>query len=216
MTIAVLWVGCSALPRSGTTGNRSELVVAQKYFDAGELFRARKTVEKFLKKRPVDASAQTLMAQIIDREIVRRKELFDQKTLEEFTPDEKAEEIRTWLERAQALLTVHQYDEAVLAAEKVFLIAPENQEASRLMDEINRRARKEGVKEMRVADEAREGEIQSRLAHYRRQAKKWMGEGKWGAARLAVEKILLLAPEDREALALHQRIRDQQKLEPAT
>ena len=74
------------------------------FFAGGEFYRARKSVEKFLKKNRADEAAQILMAEIIDREIVRRKELFETKSIEEFTADEKSAEARTWLERARAFL----------------------------------------------------------------------------------------------------------------
>ena len=202
-------VGCTALSNSGGQGD-NRLAQARSLLESGELYRARKAAEEVLKRKPTHGDAQQLMARIIDREIARHKEIFQTKTIEEFTPEEKDSEVRTWLERARALSAAGQYEEAILAAEKVFLYDPENQEASGVLDEIKQSAGKQGQKENLLVDAIREGEIQGRLERYRQQARTWVAQGKWGAARLAVEKILLLEPEDPEALKLHQKILSRQ------
>ena len=60
-------------------------------------------------------------------------------------------------------------------------------------------------------------EVQDRVAVYKQQAQTWIEEGKFGAARLAAEKALLLKPEDDDTLKLLDEIkahRAQQAKEP--
>lgn len=184
---------------------------AQRYMERGELYRARKTIESYLAQYPNDLSAQKTMAEIIDREIARHKDLLEEKVIEEFTPDEKSIEIRNWLERAQMLFELKQYEEAALAAEKVFLYDPENFKASQLMDRIKNRALSEGKREILMRQQIAHSEIQGRVLEYLKQAQDWIHSGRWGAAKLAVEKILLLEPENKDGLRLHELIKSHQK-----
>ena len=80
-----------------------------------------------------------------------------------------------------------------------------------MIDEINQRAVKEGKKGSLIRNRVVESEIQDRIQQYRTQAKQWIRSGQWGAARLAVEKILLLMPEDKEGLGLQGQIRQHNK-----
>ncbi|HXV27453.1 MAG TPA: hypothetical protein VD913_00665 [bacterium] len=180
----------------------------------GEFYRAQQITKKILENQPNDRAAENLMAEIIDGEIARQRESFDTRVREELTDDEKSMSAKTWLERSQALLSVRQYDEALLAAERVFLYDPDNLRASQLIDQIRDKAYKEGKGESLILKQIYEGEIQERLARYREQAGVWIEEGKWGAAKLAVEKILILAPEDREGLALYDKVKEHQRAQP--
>lgn len=175
----------------------------------GELYRAKRTTLAVLEKEPHHVEAEQLMATILDQEISREKEV-STKSVDEFTTDEKKQQIRTWLERARTFLGLKQYDQAVLAAEKAFLYEAENYEASHLIDEIKERAYREGRGDTVVLGQMIEGEMRMRIQEYREQAQNWVREGQWGAARLAVEKILLLHPDDREALKLQEVIQGHQ------
>ena len=178
----------------------------------GELYRARKMTRQYLERKPKDPEAQKLMAEIIDREIVRHKELFDKKVMEELSEDEISGEARTWLERAKALMEVHQYDEALLAAEKVFQFDPDSGEASSLIDEIRQKALKEGKQELLVKRQIMQKEIKDRIGQYHEDAAQAIIEGRWGEAKLTVEKILLLEPEDKDALKMQEQIQKRQKM----
>lgn len=213
ITLVLALIGCQALSHNEAkpvTGAEPE---ARRMFAAGELYQARQLTRKILEKNPSNKSAQKLMAQIIDREIAREKEAFEPKAAEEFTYKEKADEARVWLDRSKTLFSIGRYEEAILAAEKVFLYDPDNLEASRLMDEVREKARREGKSDLLFLKRSAEDEIRERLETYRKQAKRWIREGKWGMAKLTVEKILLLVPEDREALGLYEKIRAQKKIE---
>jgi tetratricopeptide (TPR) repeat protein len=212
--IAGLFSGCKAVPESrGPSGDRLVLIEeARKSLAVGEFYEARKMVRQILDSEPDDAQAKKLMAEIIDLEIERQKEIFDTKAREELSPQQKGDAVKTWLERSRELFDLGQYDEALLAAEKIFLYDPENLEASRFIDKIQKEAYRAGKGEGLIMKQMMEGEIQERVAQYQKQAKAWMDAGRWGAARLAVEKILLLEPENREALDLYEKIKERRNL----
>jgi tetratricopeptide (TPR) repeat protein len=184
---------------------------AREHLETGEYHRAQQIVKRILENQPNDAQAQKLMAEIIDRELQRQQEAFQVKPSEELSKTEKEDAVKTWLERAQALLDIRQYDQALLAAEKVFLYDAENLQASQLIDRIKKKAYEERKGDSLVLKQMYQGEIQTRISAYKDQAKTWIESGKWGAARLAVEKILLLEPEDREALRLYDKIKEHRK-----
>ena len=184
---------------------------ALKYMQAGELYRARKIMESYLTKNPNDLSAQKAMAEIIDREIVRHKDIFEEKVIEEFSLEEKRIEARNWLERAQMLFELKQYEEAVLAAERVFLYDPESLKASQLVDQIKNQTLLEGKREIVMRRQIAHGKLQARVLEYLKRAQEWIRSGKWGAAKLVAQKILLLEPENKEGLRLYEQIQSHQK-----
>jgi len=208
VVMIVTMTGCqSSGKNTPQLTNLTPLEQGTVYLEEGEFFKAKQIARELLKKNPDNEAAQKLMAQIIDGEIVRQSEVFDSKAPEEYTDDEKNEEIKTWLERSKSLKELHQYEEAVLAAEKVFTYDSNNLDASRLIDEIKGQAYKEGKAQNLVLSQMREGEIETRVNQYLEQAKNWMEQGRWGAARLAVEKSLLLQPENRDAISLYSLIK---------
>jgi tetratricopeptide (TPR) repeat protein len=172
----------------------------------GDLYQARKKAQKVLEKNQSDPEVQKLMADVIDQEIARHKSVFETHVPEELPQSAKDEETKTWLERAQVLMDLKRYDEAVLAAEKVFSYDPENAAASWLMDQIRGRAVKEGKQELLVRHEMYRSEAKERVRMYLDQAAKSLKAKRWGAARLAVEKTLLLEPQNHRALKMHKYI----------
>ena len=184
---------------------------AQKAYLNGDYYKARQMTQQVLDRSRDNQEAEKLMAEILDKEISLQKDLLGPQALEEYTPDEKSQEAKLWLDRAKTLLAVHQYEEALLAAEKVFLYEPENHQASRLIDEIRRQAQSQSKKDDIFAQDMIQDEIKERVLGYRQQARKWMAMNRWGAATLAVEKILMLVPNDKEALKLYEEIQQKQK-----
>lgn len=219
-TILSLLICCKAFAfEFAFAASDSKLNDAQRYFQAGETYQAKKRVGNYLKANPGNYEAQKLMAQILDQEIAQHKEAFEKQLPEELSADQNAIEIKTWLERGKALLEAGEYDEAALAVENVFRYDPKNQEASLLMDTIRGTAWNHGKKEILSNNYLVEEEITDRVGLYKKQAQVWLSQGKPGAARLAVEKVLLLSPEDKEGLAMLQQIKQsafrQQKTEQA-
>ena len=166
------------------------------------IFEARSWVTQALGERPKSQRAQDLMARVIDREIAREKTLDLGKSPEELTDGEKKLQIKTWLERSQGFLEVNELDQALLAAEQIFQLDPDNLEASRQVDQIKQKARHLGKREDQFLQDLYEDEVQNRIERYQAQAEEWIQENRLGAARLAVEKILILEPGNKEAKRL--------------
>ena len=99
-----------------------------------------------------------------------------------------------------------EYDEALEAAEKVFSFQPENAEASRLVDQIRQAATKDGRAEVLVRNKIAKDENEERVRIYLTQARKALQEGRVGTARLTLDKILLLDPENEEALKMRHQL----------
>ncbi|MBU9889594.1 MAG: hypothetical protein KTQ49_06975, partial [Candidatus Omnitrophica bacterium] len=77
---------------------------------------------------------------------------------------------------------------------------------SEQIDRIKTAALKEGKAETLFIHKMYEEEIADRLRSYRGQAEDLVTRGQFGQARFTVEKVLLLEPEDPQALALYQKI----------
>ena len=209
LALICLMVGCKAIEHPGlSSSDPTSLLAARKSLEAGELYQAKKLTNEFLEVNPEDDEAQQLMAKILDEEIAQHMEIFKSKAVEEFTDDERENEIKTWLERGKALLEIGEYEEAMLAAENDFQYEPENQEASRLMDEIKRQGYKVGKKELFTSQELISEEVDDRIGIYRKQMRDWMMNGQRGAAGLAAKKILMLRPEDNEARNVLEQTRE--------
>lgn len=205
--LLILFVGCKAV--SGLEVgqiNSSELENAKIAFAAGELYRAKKMTAQVLDQNPTNKEAEDLMAEILGAEVARQKELYDEKVVEEWTRDEKEVEVRNWLERSRLLLEVKHYEQALNAAEKVFLYDPENLQASRLIDEINQKAIADGKSASLIHSKIMQEEVDIRINRYRNKARISIDSGRFGEAKLLIQKILLLKPEDPVALRLREEI----------
>ncbi len=208
LLLVVVISGCHALSHQTISPKSKEAMMnqARELLVEERFYEAREVMAGVLDRNSGDPGAEKLMAEILDREIAWQKEAFEVKAVEELAPDEKKNEAKTWLERAKMLMLSRQYDEAMLAAEKVFLYEPESADASGLIDQIKENALREGKGDQLFLKGLAEEEIDERIKRYRLQARQWMQTGQWGAARLAVEKIILLRPEDKEALRLYDTI----------
>ena len=197
MGILTMTNGCA------TTASLGE---ARRYADKGEYYKARKAAELILAKNPNDAEAKKVIAEVIDQEVASHKELFETHVPEELTNDEQSVEVQALIERSHSLLDMGEYDEALVSAEKIFSYDPENAEASRLVDQIKAGAMKEGKAEMLIRNKIAKDEIDERVEIYLDQARKSLGAGRVGTARLALNKILLLQPENEEALKMRSQL----------
>lgn len=206
MAAAGLVTGFCGFGMTSAVAKTPSLSEIRKDLNEGDLYQARKKTQKVLEKNQDNFEAQKLMAQIIDSEIARHKEIMTGNAKEELPVDARREEIKTWLERAQALMDLKRYNEAVLAVEKALSYDGENVKASKMMDEIKTRAIKDGKQEVLIRQEVARGEIKDRIGNYLAQAKEYIRSGSWGAARMTVEKILLLQPENKQAQKLHKKI----------
>ena len=203
--------GCATLPDSAFTDSKGELQKARQLADQGEYYRARKTASGVLQRNPDDPEAKQLIADVINQEVAQYKELFESKAPEELTGDQQSSEVQAWLERSRSLLQIQEYDEALTAAEKVFSYDAENLEASRLIDEIRKIAMKDGQAEVLVRNKMAREESNERVGAYLIQARKAIQAGRVGEARLTLNKILLLEPENREALEMRSQLESKSK-----
>lgn len=212
ISLSFLMVGCMAIPAgSGLSVEREELMgEARASLGREEYYAARQKVQDVLDRYPDDFEAQELMAEVLEKEIAGQKEAFETGINEELNPEERSREAKTWLERAEMLLHRKNYGEAMAAAEKVFVYDPDNLRASELLDKIRKEVHEEGKEDSVYLQKMYAGESEERVKRYKEQARRAVEEGRWGAARLAVEKILLLAPRDKEALRLHDQIQSRE------
>lgn len=146
------------------------------------------------------------MARAIEEEIVREKPLLEEKLPEELSENERKLQIKTWIERSRDFLHENEFDQALSAAEHVFQLDSGNLEASSLVDEIKQKARSQGHEESTFLQELYQQEIQTRIRRYRQEAHEKLAARQWGAARLTIEKILLLNPRDAEGRRLLQSL----------
>ena len=181
LILSILMTGCGTTAHRKDSQNPTELLQrACLAFDDGDITISKVLVRDVLDKTPDEPEAQMLMARIIDREIENARESESEKFVEEFDEEEKRDAVRTWLERAKTLLEIKYYDEAVLAAEKVFVHEPNNVEASKLIDEIKRSAIREGKQESIILKKMHQEEIGIRIKTYTEQAQKWLAAGPGG------------------------------------
>ncbi len=206
LTIGITGCATGAGDPSALEGRATALAQANKFYANHEYYKARSSLKQVLDKNPRDSEATKMMAAVLDKEIERQKEHLLPQAVEEMGADERDTEIKTWLERSRALFAGKQYDLALFAAEKVFLYDGENVAASEMIDQIKSRALKEGKAETLFIHKMYKEEIVDRLQQYRQQAEELVSRGQYGQARFTVEKVLLLEPEDPQALALYQEI----------
>lgn len=199
--------GCSLAAHrpKGFADKEISLSSAEEALQNGEYYRARQIVRQVLSGNPRDPEAEKLMAQILDEEIATQKEI-EAPDRDVMNGDERSVQAKVWLERGQSLLQIRQYDQALDAAENVFLYEPESHAASQLIDEIKRDAYREGKSESLYLKREVTDEIRQRIETYRREVQQRINRNEWGGARLAATKILLLLPEDKQALKWYDEI----------
>lgn len=184
------------------------LMEAKVYLSSGELEKARHMVEEVLAIQENDTEAQFVLSQIIDREIAQEKEPSQNPKAEDLTAKERQIEVDRWLERAQSYAANRQYEQAILSAERVFLYQPENLKASRFIDSIQGKALEEQTHGANSLNQSAKEEAQERVTAYSSQAKQWLNQKRYGSARLALDKILLLDPTNEEARQLKKQMRN--------
>ncbi len=182
---------------------------ARHSYDQGEYYKARVLVQNELSKDPENTAAQQLMGDVLDKEIARQKEAIlvgsadaDNDDRDGGSDESNQTEVKNWLERSKSLLHQNQYDLALFAAEKVFVYDANNREASLLIDDIKDKAVKSGKADTLFLSKMYKEEVSERVKNYRSEAKQLLSEDKKEQAKFNLQKILLLEPEDPEALRL--------------
>lgn len=186
----------------------SALDEARLAYENGEYYKARVQTQALLSKDPENTAAQQLMGDVLEKEIERQKEslLASSSGGEDSSEDSNQSEVKNWLERGRTLLHQNQYDLALFAAEKVFLYDANNHEASLLIDDIKEAAIKNGKAETLFLSKMYQEEIGERVKKYRGEAEAFLDQNKDEQAKFTIQKILMLEPEDPEALSLFRRL----------
>jgi len=191
-----LALGCRSQEVRTTSSYEKKVGEAERALQKGKIFEARRLTIEALEMKPESQDAEKLMAQTIDREMARQK--LPAASPEEIPPQERKLHAKTLLERSRTFLRMEEFGEAQLAAEEVFRYDPDNSQASELMDEIREKTKKAGQDENIFLEKLYEEEIDSRIGRYMEQAKLAIEQERWGAAHMALEKILLLSPRHKE------------------
>lgn len=200
-------VFASPVSSSSVSDADLKLVQARSYLAEGQFEEAREVTSQVLETAKNNSEAQGLMAEIIDQEVQLDKAAGGPNVLS-MDNSAKAVEAEKWMERSRSYLALKHYDEAALAAEKVFLYEPYHVQASRLLDQIRDKSLQDGRTAYQAIERISEEEIEARIQNYRSQARGWIEQGKWGSASMAVEKILWLNPFDREATQFKETIQN--------
>lgn len=208
MILAGLVGACKThVPHRASARNPEKMLGdAKMLMENGEYFKARKLAASVLEVEPANLQAQGLVAEIMDLEIANEKAVFAQRPVEEMTRDESHDQASVWFERSQTFLNLGEYQQALDAAEMVFLFEPESVRASRQIDKIQKNAKEAEKQGKRVWSAVNQDEINFRVAGYRKSARSSLARGQIGAAEFSVDKILILLPEDPEALQLKREI----------
>ncbi len=175
----------------------------------GDAFEAQKWAQEALQMKPGDLEAQALIAKIFDHQIEQDIILSQKTPAEELHSDEKKLKVKTLLERSNTLLEINLLKEANDTAEEALQLDPDNLEASRLLDAVKEKAQKQGKEESLFLQDLYEEEASSRIESYSEQAESWIAQKKWGAARIALEKILVLDPKNARAKKLLSEVEKQ-------
>lgn len=200
--IAFLLTGCS-VGRAQTQPSFDQRIKQAKTAILKErIFEAKYWAGQALNSQPHNLEAQRLMASVISREIARERLLSATNLPEEKSTKEKNLEVKIWLERSKELLRMNEFDESLKATEYIFRLDPDNLEASKLVDEIKEKARRQGKDEILFMDRVYQQETERRIQQYLKRAEESIQTERWGAARFVVEKILILDPKNAEGQRL--------------
>lgn len=203
ITVLLMISTLSGVCFAGADSYKAKMKRAKAAFEQGDVFEAQRWTQEALEMKPGDPQAQSLMAKIFDKQIEQDIILSQQdEAPEELPADDKKLKVKTLLERSNTLLQMNLLKEANDTAEQALQLDPDNLEASRLLDTIKETAQKQGREESLFLQQLYEEETHSRIESYTEQAESWIAQKKWGAARIALEKVLVLDPDNKRAKKL--------------
>lgn len=129
------------------------------------------------------------------------------KLADEYTKEERQKHVSELLALGDQLFDEKNYTYALAAYEEVFLLDPDNPKASARIDRLKKQASRDGKDEIGIVRGVYEEQAKERVRKYWLEAREYLKEKKYGQARFAVEKILLLDPESKEAIALYEDLK---------
>lgn len=103
-------------------------------------------------------------------------------------------------------LATKNYNLANQTYESVFLLEPNHQVASKRIDRLKKEMLGEGRSEAELVARVYDTELQERIGQYLEHARELTRKGKWGQARFALQKLLLLNPLHEEANRLYREV----------
>lgn len=125
---------------------------------------------------------------------------------DELTREERKTMIDQLLREGDQYLATKNYNLANQAYESVFLLEPNHAVASKRIDRLKKEMLGEGRSEAELVARVYDTELQERIGQYLERARELMAKGKWGQARFALQKLLLLNPLHEEANRLYQEV----------
>ena len=128
------------------------------------------------------------------------------KITEEMDGEEKKNLVEQLMMDGDRYLRGKNYNLANASYESVFLLDPNNVEASKRIDRLKRHMVKEGKSETELVARVYDSEIEIRVREYLEQAKRLLEGKKWSQARFTLQKLLLLNPLHEEARKLYESL----------
>ena len=125
---------------------------------------------------------------------------------EEMSKDEKRSVVQELLAEGDEYFNQKNYNLANATYESVFLLEPDNLEASQRIDRLKKQMLREGKSETQLVTRIYDSEIDLRVHEYLKQVKELVKEGKLGRARFTLQKLLLLDPLHEEAQKLYDEV----------
>ncbi len=180
-----------------------EMAQARKDLAQGEVSKAAEAAGHVQEFFPEDPQVRGLVTEIRARQDESYRQAKTELAEDDMSERERRDAIQTLVERGEAFFQQGQYAEAADAAQEIFRYESGNGQASKLIDRISQAERKEAKREEGVLRDVYRGEMTDRMDAYRREAQQAMDAERWGRARFAIEKMLLLEPSDAEANRLY-------------
>lgn len=127
---------------------------------------------------------------------------------EELSAEDKKSMVKQLILEGDQYADGKNYNLANATYESVFLLEPNNIEASQRIDRLKKRMFKEGKSETELVTRVYDQEIEERTRLYLKQAREFIAQGKRAQARFALHKLLLINPLHDEANKLYKNLRE--------
>ena len=127
----------------------------------------------------------------------------------DLSKEEKKSMMQQLFAEGDAHAQAKNYNLANAAYESIFLLDPNNVEASQRIDRLKKHMLKEGKSETDIVTHVYDEEIELRTRAYLEQAKQLLADGKRSQARFALQKLLLINPLHEEANKLYKNLKEQ-------
>ena len=127
---------------------------------------------------------------------------------EELSAGDKKLMVKQLLSEGDQYAEGKNYNLANASYESVFLLEPNNIEASQRIDRLKKRMFKEGKSETELVTRVYDQEIEERTNIYLKQAKEFIAQNKRAQAQFVLHKLLLINPLHDEANKLYKSLKE--------